>query len=142
MLGPPIVNAPVPFSTTVRGGMIPKRTAIIKLMTKSKAKSFNINFKVGFNNDIALHINPRLSKKTLVRNSFVNGKWGKEETAVGKNPFKEGESYDISVRSGEEGFKVYVNGSHCFDYAHRIWNLQQVDQIEVDGDVNIVYVFV
>ncbi|XP_075690581.1 galectin-4-like [Rhinoderma darwinii] len=142
MLGPPVVNAPVPFSTNIRGGMIPKRTVVVKGIVKPKAKSFAINLKVGFNNEIALHLNPRFNKKSVVRNSFVNGTWGEEETEATKFPFKEGDYFDISFRSGEKHIKVYVNGSHCFNYSHRVCNLQQVDKVEVEGDVNIVYVFV
>lgn len=142
MLGPPIVNAPIPFSANIRGGMIPKRTVVIKGIVKSKAKSFIVNLKVSFNNEIALHLNPRLNKKTVVRNSFVNGTWGEEEVEQTKDPFKEGEYFDISIRSSDKNFKVYVNGSHCFNYAHRLWNLQQVDKLEIEGDVNIVYVFI
>ncbi|XP_044162613.1 galectin-4-like [Bufo gargarizans] len=142
MMGPPIANPAVPFSTFIRGGMIPKRTVVVKAMVKSKAKSFFINLKSGFNNDIALHLNPRLNKKTVVRNSFVNGAWGQEELELVKNPFKEGEFIDISIRSGEKQFKVFVNGWHCFDYAHRMGNLQQVDKLEVEGDVKIIYIYI
>ncbi|XP_040262434.1 galectin-4-like [Bufo bufo] len=142
MMGPPIANPAVPFSTFIRGGMIPKRTVVVKAMVKSKAKSLIINLKSGFNNDIALHLNPRLNKKTVVRNSFVNGAWGQEELELPKNPFKEGEFVDISIRSGEKQFKVFVNGWHCFDYAHRLWNLQQVDKLEVEGDVKIIYIYI
>ncbi|XP_071979640.1 galectin-4-like [Engystomops pustulosus] len=142
MMGPPSINPPVPFSTNIRGGMIPKRTVVVKGMVKSSAKSFCINLKVGFNNDVAFHLNPRLNKKKVVRNSYINGSWGEEETQLEKNPFKEGEFFDISIRSGEKQFKVFVNGFHCFDYAHRLWNLQQVDKLEVEGDVNLIYVFI
>ncbi|KAG9478244.1 hypothetical protein GDO78_013311 [Eleutherodactylus coqui] len=141
MMGPCIVNAPVPFTTNIRGGMIPKRTIVVKGIPKSRAKSFTVNLKVGFNNDVALHLKAQPNKKTVVRNSYINGAWGEEETELAKNPFKDGEYFDISIRCGEKQFKVYVNGSHCFNYAHRLWNLQQVDKLEVEGDVNIVYVF-
>ncbi|XP_056394508.1 galectin-4-like isoform X2 [Hyla sarda] len=141
MLGPPILNAPVPFSTSIRGGFIPKRTVVVKGILKSRAKTFTINFKVGYNNDIALHLILRLNKKAVVRNSFINGAWGEEETAVTKNPFKEGEYFDISFRCGEKSIKAYVNGTHCFDYAHRLYNFQQVDKLDIDGDANIVFVF-
>uniref|UniRef100_A0A8C5QH17 Galectin n=1 Tax=Leptobrachium leishanense TaxID=445787 RepID=A0A8C5QH17_9ANUR len=140
MLGPPMLNPAVPLSTCIRGGMIPKRTVDVKGVVNSSAKSFTINFKVGYNNDIALHMNIRSSKSVVVRNSFINGAWGEEEKEIPKNPFKQGEFFDISVRSGEKQFKVYVNGTHCFNYEHRLWNLQQVDTLDVEGDVKLCFV--
>ncbi|XP_053329950.1 galectin-4-like [Spea bombifrons] len=140
MLGPPILNPAMPFTTNIRGGMIPKRTVVIKGVVNSNAKSFIINFKVGFSNDIALHINPRISKSTVIRNSFVNGAWGQEENELPLNPFKQGDFFDISVRSGEKRFKVFVNGQHLFNYEHRMWTLQQIDTLEVEGDVKLCFV--
>ncbi|KAE8585833.1 hypothetical protein XENTR_v10021470 [Xenopus tropicalis] len=87
MLGPPNLHPITPFKANIRGGMIPKRTVVIKGIVNSNAKTFQISFKVGYTNDIALHINPRLNKNTLVRNSFINGTWGEEEKDVVKNPF-------------------------------------------------------
>ncbi|XP_069602651.1 galectin-4-like [Ranitomeya imitator] len=142
MLGPAYVNALVPFSANIRGGMIPKRSVVVKGVVKSGAKSFIINLKASYSNEIALHLNPRLNKNTVVRNSFANGIWGEEETEQVKNPFKSGEYFNISICSEEQNFRVFVNGSHSFNYAHRLWNLQQVDKLEVDGDVKIVYVFI
>ncbi|CAJ0929842.1 unnamed protein product [Ranitomeya imitator] len=122
--------------------MIPKRSVVVKGVVKSGAKSFIINLKASYSNEIALHLNPRLNKNTVVRNSFANGIWGEEETEQVKNPFKSGEYFNISICSEEQNFRVFVNGSHSFNYAHRLWNLQQVDKLEVDGDVKIVYVFI
>ncbi|XP_063287302.1 galectin-4-like [Pelobates fuscus] len=140
MLGPPILNPAMPFTTSIRGGMTPKRTVVVKGLMNSNAKSLIINFKVGYCNDIALHINARINKSTLIRNSFVNGAWGEEEKEVTKYPFKQGDFFDISVRGGEKRFKVYINGHHCFNYEHRLWNLQQIDTLEVEGDVKLCFV--
>ncbi|OCT66316.1 galectin-4 [Xenopus laevis] len=140
MLGPPNLHPVVPFKANIRGGMIPKRTVIIKGLVNSNAKTFHISFKVGYTNDIALHINPRLNKNTLIRNSFINGTWGEEEKEVAKNPFHQGEYFDISIRSGEKQYKVYVNGYHCFNYTNRLTNLQQVDTLEIEGDVKLCFV--
>ncbi|XP_073497774.1 galectin-4-like [Phyllobates terribilis] len=142
MLGPAYVNAPVPFSANIRGGMIPKRNVVVKGIVNSKAKSFTINLKASYNNEIALHLKPNLSKNIVVRNSFINGTWGEEETEQVKNPFKVGEYFNISIYSDDQNFKVFVNGSLSFNYAYRLSNLQQVDKVEVEGDVNIVYVFI
>ncbi|XP_063793998.1 galectin-6-like [Pseudophryne corroboree] len=142
MMGPAALNPTVPFKAAIRGGMVPRRSAVIKGLVKSNAKSFAINFKVGYSNEIAFHLNPRLNKSTVVRNSFVNGVWGEEEKDLAKNPFKHGEFFEISVRAGEKHFKVFINGCHSFNYANRMPNLQQVDCLEVEGDVKLIFVFI
>ncbi|MEE6490549.1 hypothetical protein FKM82_015902 [Ascaphus truei] len=140
MLGPPIINPILPFVANIRGGMIPKRTVVVKGLVSSSAKSFIINFKVGFSNDIALHINVRMNKSLVIRNSFLNGAWGEEEKDLPKSPFKQGDFFDLSVRSGEQNFKVYVNGQHCFNFKHRLQNLQQIDTLDVTGDLKLCFV--
>lgn len=37
-------------------------------------------------------------------------------------------------------FMVTVNGHHQFAYNHRVPNLQQIDKLEVEGDVMLTYV--
>lgn len=134
-------NPTVPFSATLPGGMIPKRTVVIKGFVPSSAKSFQVNFKVSSTNDIGLHINLRFNKSTLIRNSFLNGVWGEEETTTGELPFKKGEHFDLSVRSGDQRFKVFVNGHHAFNFDLRYKNVQQIDTLEILGDIVLAYVF-
>ncbi|XP_053577571.1 galectin-6 [Bombina bombina] len=141
MLGPPALNPSVPYTAAIRGGMIPKRTVVIKGIVNSNAKNFGINFKVSFSGEIPFHINPRINKSALIRNSFVNGTWGTEDKELAtKFPFKQGDFFDLSIRSGVQNFKVFINGSHCFNFEHRYPNLQNIDTLEVNGDVKLCYV--
>ena len=59
--------------------------------------SFVVNFKVGSSGDLALHINPRLTEGTVVRNSYLNGSWGSEEKKISYNPFGFGQFFDVSL---------------------------------------------
>ncbi|KAM5146207.1 galectin-4-like [Mantella aurantiaca] len=139
MMGPPCLLPTVPFKAFLNGGMVPKRSVVVKGIPTGK--NFIINLKCGYNNEIAFHFNPRLNKGTLVRNSFFNGTWGQEETEIAKNPIKQGDNFEVSIRSEEKKMKIFINGSHSFDFAHRIYNLAQVDTVEVEGDVKLFYVF-
>ncbi|XP_030074225.1 galectin-4 [Microcaecilia unicolor] len=141
MNGPVWSNPTIPFTAHIPGGMIPKRTLVVKGYVPSGAKSFAINFKVATTGDIAFHINPRISKHALVRNSFINGVWGEEETEVTQNPLKKEEHFDLSVRSGDKRFKVYINGHHIFNFELRFKNVQQIDTFEIQGDVQVAYVY-
>ncbi|GAB5582078.1 galectin-8 isoform X4 [Prionailurus iriomotensis] len=101
---------------------------------------FAINFIVGSTGDIALHINSRLTEDTVVRNSYLNGSWGSEEKKISYNPFGPGKFFDLSIRCGIDRFKVYANGQHLFDYSHRFSTFQNVDVLEIQGDINLSYI--
>nr|XP_033809499.1 galectin-4 [Geotrypetes seraphini] len=140
MNGPASYNPPVPYRANLSGGMFSKRTVIIRGFIPQGANNFHVNFKVGFSNEIALHINPRMTECCVVRNSFLNGGWGREERDLAHNPFRPGEYFELSVRSGNHRFKVFVNGEPLFNFDHRFHNVQQIDSIEVDGDVVLSFV--
>lgn len=140
MTGPPVFNPPVPYTGKLHGGLSPRRTIIIKGYIPPTAKSFAINFKVGFSGDQALHINPRLHEGIVVRNSHLRGSWGSEERNLAFNPFRPGQFFDLSIRCGMDRFKVFANGQHLFDYSHRLPAFQSVDTLEIHGDVTLSYV--
>nr|1X50_A Chain A, Galectin-4 [Homo sapiens] len=140
MEGPPTFNPPVPYFGRLQGGLTARRTIIIKGYVPPTGKSFAINFKVGSSGDIALHINPRMGNGTVVRNSLLNGSWGSEEKKITHNPFGPGQFFDLSIRCGLDRFKVYANGQHLFDFAHRLSAFQRVDTLEIQGDVTLSYV--
>ncbi|XP_025770606.1 galectin-4 [Puma concolor] len=140
MEGPPIFNPPVPFRRILQGGLTARRTIIVKGFIPPTGKSFAINFIVGSTGDMALHINSRLTEDTVVRNSYLNGSWGSEERKISYNPFGPGKFFDLSIRCGIDRFKVYANGQHLFDYSHRFSAFQNVDVLEIQGDINLSYI--
>ncbi|XP_037374044.1 galectin-4 [Talpa occidentalis] len=140
MEGPPVFNPPVPYTGRLQGGLTARRTIIIKGFIPLYGKSFVINFKVGCTGDLALHFNPRLSEGTLTRNSYLRGSWGSEERSSTFNPFRPGQYFDLSIRCGLDRFKLYANGQHLFDFAHRLTAFHTVDTLEVLGDVTLSYV--
>lgn len=124
---------------------------------------------VGSSGDLALHINPRLTEGLVVRNSYLNGSWGSEDKKISYNPFGPGQFFDVSlgspsyhppslqsfcpgpslkpafslqlsIRCGLDRFKVYANGQHLFDFSHRLLAFQNVDVLEIKGDITLSYV--
>ncbi|EMP27836.1 Galectin-4 [Chelonia mydas] len=140
MAGPASFHPQVPYVANFPGGLTPKKTVVVKGLVPQGAKSFRINFKMGYSKDIALHINPRLNEKTVVRNSLLNGQWGPEERELPHNPFQPGQYFDLSIRCGNKRFKVFANGQPLFNYSHRFHNFQQIDTLEINGDVVLSYV--
>ncbi|XP_035240196.1 galectin-4-like [Anguilla anguilla] len=140
MGGEPIYNPCIPYSNMIPGGMIPKRTIIIRGMVPFGANRFAINFRVSNGEDIAFHFNARVAEGVLVRNSYMGGCWGQEERDVNFNPFAEGQYFDISVRCGNQRFKVYVNGQHLCNFSHRHQPFTQIDMLQIEGDVQLSYI--
>ncbi|XP_055297015.1 galectin-4-like isoform X2 [Sitodiplosis mosellana] len=104
-------------------------------------EGFAINMTLGHtHNDIALHINPRLPQNYIVRNSKINGRWGKEETTASL-PFKlkRGERFAMQILVTEDTYLISVNGLHFTNFAHRI-PYQRVTCVQVKGDVSDVMV--
>ncbi|TNN66589.1 Galectin-4 [Liparis tanakae] len=140
MGGQPVYNPPVPYSNMIPGGMYPKRTLIIRGMMPYGGESLSINFMVSRSRDIAFHMNPRVREGVVVRNSMIGGNWGEEDRELSMNPFSEGQYFDMSIRCGVERFKVFVNGQHLFDYFHRLQSFNEIDMLEIEGDVQISYI--
>lgn len=103
--------------------------------------SFAINLTYGHSHhDIALHVNPRLPQNYIVRNTKINGRWGKEEV-TSSLPFslKRGNRFAIQILVTEENYLISVNGLHFTLYAHRI-PYNRVTCLQVTGDVTDVNV--
>ncbi|XP_053864220.1 galectin-9-like [Malaclemys terrapin pileata] len=125
---------PVPYHTSIVGGLNPSRSLIITGTIPHGADGFHVNLKWG--EHVAFHLNPRFSEKTIVRNSQLNQCWGPEERGLPSGmPLSCGQSFTIWILCDAHCFKVAVNGQHQFEYNHRVPNLQQIDRLEVGGDV-------
>lgn len=127
---------------------------------------FHINLRSG--SDIAFHLNPRFDENAVVRNTQVRGSWGSEERQLLRPmPFRRGQSMSVSAvgrtRQGVLGagdppsanmglsaqvwimcdsycFKVAVDGQHLLEYNHRLKNLAAINNLEVNGDVQLTHV--
>ncbi|KAK3549072.1 hypothetical protein QTP70_030374 [Hemibagrus guttatus] len=136
----PIYNPGIPYSDMIPGGMVCRRTIIIRGMVPFGADRFWINFVSGTSRDIAFHLSSRIREGLVVRNSQIDGCWGEEEIDLNFNPFLEGQYFEISVRCGEEKFKVFANGQHMCHFFHRFQPYNQIDMLEVGGDIQLSYI--
>lgn len=80
---------------------------------KLKSKSFT-----EFEN-IVLHINPRFSEGCVVRNTMIDGKWGKEEKD-GPMLFTKGQEFTIKIETTEDAYVISVNNERFCTYRHRL----------------------
>ncbi|KAI1893402.1 hypothetical protein AGOR_G00123360 [Albula goreensis] len=134
---PPQQYFPIPYKSFISGGMFPGRQITVQGMVNPTAKRFNINLR--FAGGIVFHFNPRMDESVVVRNSQLGGRWGTEERSGGM-PFYRGQAFMITIMCDPQHYRVMVNGAHMFTYIHRHSALQQIDVLEVDGDISLTYV--
>ncbi|XP_034257070.1 galectin-9-like isoform X2 [Thrips palmi] len=113
------------------------RAIVVDLTVLPDALGFAINLSCGAGEtpDIAFHLNPRLDRCYVARNSRTRGYWGEEEgAALGGSPFKRGQSFIIHILVTATGFKVSVDRMHFCNFPFRM-PLSKVCRLEIHGDI-------
>ncbi|KAM3829896.1 galectin-6-like isoform 3-T3 [Vipera latastei] len=139
MTSPAIYHPPMPYTGDIPGGLGASRTITVRGSIPQNAKRFEINFMAG--QELALHINVRMKPwRAVVRNSFLKGSWGNEESNVNFNPFQPGQYFKLSIKSDNHEFKFYANDQPFFNYTHRYVPIKQIRNLEIEGDVTLSYI--
>ncbi|CAL1574952.1 unnamed protein product [Knipowitschia caucasica] len=128
----------LPYKGSMLNGLSPGEHITVKGQVCLYPHSFTINLRSSQNENIALHLNPRIKSSVFIRNSFLSDSWGYEEREVSFFPFSSGEYFEILILCQPHQFKVAVNGSHLFDFRHRVQDLKSIDQMEIMGDVELI----
>ncbi|XP_031513285.1 galectin-9 isoform X8 [Papio anubis] len=131
--------SPMPFVTTIPGGLYPSKSIILSGTVLPSAQRFHINLCSG--SHIAFHLNPRFDENAVVRNTQINNCWGSEERSLPrKMPFVRGQSFSVWILCDAHCLKVAVDGQHLFEYYHRLRNLPAINKLEVGGDIQLTHV--
>jgi len=69
--------------------------------------------------NIVIHFNPRFNVKSLVLNSFIDGRWGAEEKPSGYD-FTPEKSYTVEFLATDTAIGISLDGKHFYDYKHRL----------------------
>ncbi|XP_028678100.1 galectin-3b [Erpetoichthys calabaricus] len=130
---------PVPYNMPIPHGLVNKTMLTFVGEVKLNAQRFVIDIKRG--NDIVFHFNPRFKdegRRALVRNSMIGDKWGKEERDIPNFPFAEGQRFEIKIMCTEDSFRVAVNKSHLFEYKYRFRQINEINNLSVQGDITLL----
>jgi galectin-9 len=88
--------------------------------------------------DIMFHLSVRRDENKLIRNSFINKRWGDEER-YGKLSVKLGDPFEIVILAEMEFYKIAINGIHIGVFRHRL-PMNLVQFINVSGDTTVSHI--
>uniref|UniRef100_A0A1A9ZNL7 Galectin n=1 Tax=Glossina pallidipes TaxID=7398 RepID=A0A1A9ZNL7_GLOPL len=121
--------------------LIPGTSIKVLGYTKTYCEKFSIDLIIeNESRDIALHVRPQLPQHYVMRNSKIQGVWGKPEVASAL-PFnlKRGNDFCIQILVTERRFLIGVNGIHFCKFYHRSV-YRDIETIEVKGDLEDISV--
>ncbi|XP_055983208.1 galectin-9 [Sorex fumeus] len=130
---------PMPYFTSISGGLSPSKNIFVSGFVPHNSHSFYINLRSG--NDIAFQMCARISQNILARNTQICNSWGQEECSLPRTmPFVRGQGFQVWILCESHCLKVAVNGQHLFEYKHRMAYLPGINNLEVGGDVQLSHV--
>ncbi|KAJ8985473.1 hypothetical protein NQ317_015012 [Molorchus minor] len=106
---------------------------------KPYCRRFAVNLMTSraLNSDIALHINPRISQRYVVRNSRLNCSWEDEETtSINKFEFDRNKKFNLDIVITDKEYLISANGQHVCGYVFRI-PTSKVKVLMVEGAVEV-----
>lgn len=92
---------------------------------------------------IPFHLNPRFTtvggKHVIVKNSWLDGKWEREERSEIHTDFMPSRSFHMIIECGDSEYFVYLNEKLIAEYKMRA-NASIVDTVYIHGDIKLKYV--
>lgn len=132
-----IVEPDLPYVENLPHQLDIGRVIVITGVVLPDAIGFSVNLACGAGDtpDLAFHLNPRLDRCYVARNSRIKGSWGQEESAaLGGSPFKRGEEFVIHILVTATDFKVSVDRMHFCNFQYRM-PLSKICRLAIHGDV-------
>ncbi|XP_007890524.1 galectin-related protein isoform X2 [Callorhinchus milii] len=131
----------VPFCGTIKGGMRPGKKIVVMGIVDPNPESFEISLCCGDTDvppaDVALDLQARFPDRQFMRNAFVSGEWGEEETPIPYFPFIPDQPFRLEIHCEHQRFRIFIDGHQLFDFYHRVPNLPAVHVIKIIGDLQL-----
>ncbi|XP_069773189.1 galectin-related protein A isoform X2 [Narcine bancroftii] len=137
-------SSPVkPFVGEIKSGLKPSMRMTIMGIVHSKPNSFVLRLisnPLEPETDIGLQVTVNFWDRSVVRNSKVSGKWGKEEKNIPYFPFVPMQHFKMEILCEHQQFRVQVDGQQLFDFTYRIQQLQKLTALKIIGDLRLTKV--
>uniref|UniRef100_UPI00398F7901 galectin-related protein-like isoform X2 n=1 Tax=Pristiophorus japonicus TaxID=55135 RepID=UPI00398F7901 len=131
----------VPFCGTIKGGMKPGKKIIVMGIVDPNPTSFEISLCCGDSDvspaDVAVELQARFPDHQFVRNAFVSGEWGEEETPIPYFPFIPDQPFRLEMHCEYQRFRILIDGHQLFDFHHRVSNFSAINMIKIIGDLQL-----
>ncbi|RXN13464.1 galectin-9-like isoform X1 [Labeo rohita] len=128
----------IPYKSIIHGGLQPDKVIIIiqgVISPQANRMGFSLRHKTG----IAFECVACFNENEVVCNSCENGKWGQKERFTDM-PFRRGQLFQVTICCSPDNYKVFVNGGLSHTYNHRYTKLQEIDVLEISGNVQLSFV--
>ncbi|XP_073674288.1 galectin-9-like [Garra rufa] len=134
---PSAPNYTIPYKTVINGGLHVGKNIVINGVINPSAHriAFNLRYRSG----IALHYNIRFDERLVVRNTNQMEQWGPEERNGGL-PFQRGQPFQVTISCNPHHYNIFVNGNQAHTYKHRYTQLNDIDILEITGDLQLTLV--
>ncbi|XP_016118647.1 galectin-9C-like [Sinocyclocheilus grahami] len=128
-------NQKVPYKSIIDGGLRFGKVIIIEGVINPNGMEIFLRHKSG----IAFYYSPRFDENVVVCNSYEDGTWGDEEIYE-LMPIQIGQPLQVTIFCSHQGYEVFVNGEQTHTYSHRYTNLEEIDVLDIRGDVQLSFV--
>uniref|UniRef100_A0A671NR93 Galectin n=1 Tax=Sinocyclocheilus anshuiensis TaxID=1608454 RepID=A0A671NR93_9TELE len=131
----------VPYKSIIYDGVQPAKCIIIQGVITPQAKRFDniTSFSLRHRTGIAFYYSLCFDENVVVCNSYEDGTWGNEEQS-GLKLFERGQPFQVTICCSPDNYKMFVNGEKACTYSHRYTKLEEIDVLEVSGDVQLSFV--
>ncbi|XP_018586465.1 galectin-3-like [Scleropages formosus] len=129
--GPPLVT---PYKLIMQGGMYHGRSITVQGVVNLSAKTFFIELR--YKNGVAFQLSPDFDKSRVVCSSQ---KWRSEERLQGL-PFCKGRPFTVNILCEVTCYRISINGIQTITFKHRYSMLNEIDILEIGGDVSLTSV--
>uniref|UniRef100_A0A673GUZ4 Galectin n=1 Tax=Sinocyclocheilus rhinocerous TaxID=307959 RepID=A0A673GUZ4_9TELE len=129
-------HARVPYKSIIHGGLQPGKAIIIQGVISHSANRFlNLRHKTG----VAFYYSPRFDTNVVVCKSYENGKKVKDKRSKDM-PFELGKPFLVTIYCTHQRYEVFVSGKEVHTYKHHYTKLEDIDVLEISGDVQLSFV--
>ncbi|XP_058120750.1 galectin-6-like [Anopheles ziemanni] len=95
--------------------------------------------------NIQFHLNPRFGsvggRHVICRNSWMNGKWEREERSENMTDFMPGKPFHLQIACTDTSYQVSLNGKLIAEFVFRD-NPRTVEAVYIQGDIKVFDVVV